>query len=102
MTRSACRMCGTFSVMICTITTSSCSTWLKSTLVRNASGLSFDEGADTGAMVGADDQVTLPVAGDAAVGRLEAAVVDAEHGLGEAPPGPDVTGVCWPVVPARS
>lgn len=46
-------------------------------------GLSFDQGADPGAVVGAHDQVSFPVAGHCPVGGFEATVVDAEHGLGE-------------------
>ena len=51
-------------------------------------------------MVRADDQADFPVARCAAICWLGAAVVDAEHGLGEPSTGTDLTSVSTPMVPA--
>jgi hypothetical protein len=52
----------------------------------DVTGLSFDRGADAGAVIRADDSVSFRMAGDAAIGRFEAAVVVAQDGPREQSP----------------
>ena len=68
----------------------------------DVAGLPLDQGADRGAVVGADDEVASPMAGLRSVLRIEATVMDAKHRLGESSAGADLPGVSAAVVASGS
>lgn len=59
----------------------------------DVAGLPFHERPDRGAVVGADDEVSLPMAGDGTVIRLKAALMNRQHRLREPSSGSDLTSV---------
>lgn len=68
----------------------------------DVTSLTLDQGSDAGSVVHTDDEVALPMPGDCPVGRVETAIMDAAHLLGEAAPRPHWAGVRSSVVAAYS